>query len=46
MKEYFHNITDNNIVTNKNFSNYIKPFLVNQVSLNSREIMTRKENYC
>ena len=44
IKEYFYNITDNNIVTNKNFSNFVRPFLLNKVSLNSCEIMIRKEN--
>ena len=44
IKEYFYNITDNNIVTNKIFSDFIRPFLVNKVSLNSCEIMIRKEN--
>ena len=43
IKEYFHNISNNNSVTNKNFSNFIRPFLVNKGLLNS-EIMLRKEN--
>ena len=46
MKEYFHNISNNNIVTNKNFWNFIRPFLVNKGLLNS-EITPKKikENY-
>ena len=44
IKEYFHNITGNNIVTNKNFWNFIRPLLVNKGSLNSCKIMLRKEN--
>ena len=44
IKEYFHNITDNNIVTNKFFLIFIRPFLINKSSLNSCEIMLRKEN--
>ena len=43
MKEYFRNISDNNIVTNKIFWNFIRPFLINKGSLNSCEIMLRKE---
>ena len=42
IKKYFHNITDNNIVTNKNFWNFIRPFLINKGSLSSCEIMLRK----
>ena len=42
IKEYFHNITDNNIVTNKFFWIFIRPFLINKSSLNSCEIMLRK----
>ena len=42
IKEYLHNISDNNIVTNKNFGNFIRPFLLNKGSLNSCEIMLRK----
>ena len=42
IKEYFHNINNNNIVTNNNFWNFIRPFLVNKGSLNSSEIMLRK----
>ena len=42
IKEYFHNITDNNIVTNKIFWNFIRPFRINKGSLNSCEIMLRK----
>ena len=46
MKEYFHNISNNNIVTSKNFWNFIRPFLVNKGLLNS-EITPKKikENY-
>ena len=44
VKEYFHNMADNNFVTNKNFWNFIRPFLINKGSLNSGEIMLRKEN--
>ena len=40
IKEYFHHIIDNNIVTNKILWNFIKPFLI---KLNSCEIMLRKE---
>ena len=43
VKEYFHNISKNNIVTNENFWNFWRPFLVNKGSLNSCEIMLRKE---
>ena len=43
IKEYFHNITDNNIVTNKNLWNFIRPFLINKGSLNKCKIMLRKE---
>ena len=43
MKEYFHNVTDNNIVTNKNFWNFIRPFLVSKSLLNSCEIMIKKK---
>ena len=47
IKEYFHDISNNNIVTNKHFWNFIRPFLVNKGLLNSSEIMPkkRKENY-
>ena len=41
IKEYFHNINNNNIVTNNNFWNFIRPFLVNKGSLNSSEIMKK-----
>ena len=44
IKEYFYNITDNNIATNKIFSDFVRPFLVNKASLNSCEIMIRKES--
>ena len=46
IKEYFHNISNNNIVTSKNFWNFIRPFLVNKGLLNS-EITPKKikENY-
>ena len=30
IKEYFHNITDNNIVTNRHFWNFMRPFLINK----------------
>ena len=43
IKECFHNITDNNIVANKHFWNFIRPFLINKGSLNSCEIMLSKE---
>ena len=33
-----------NIVTNKSFWNFIKPFLIKKGSLNSCEVMIRKEN--
>ena len=33
-----------NIVTNKSFWNFIGPFLINKGSLNSCEVMIRKEN--
>ena len=42
IKEYFHNITGNSIVTNKNFWNFIRLFFINKGSLNSCEIMLRK----
>ena len=35
INEYFHNITDNNIVTNKTFSNFMRTALVNKDLLNS-----------
>ena len=43
IKEYFHNISNNNIVINKIFWNFIRPFLVNKGLLNSSELMLRKE---
>ena len=42
IKEYVHNISNNNIVTNKIFWNFIRPFLINKGLLNSSEIMLRK----
>ena len=42
IKEYFHNISNNNIVTNKNFWNFIRPFLVNKALLNSSQITPKK----
>ena len=47
IKEYFHNISNNNIVTNKIFWNFTRPFLVNKGLLNSSKITPkkRKENY-
>ena len=42
IKEYFHNISGNNIVTNKKFWNFIRPFLINKGSLNSNETMLKK----
>ena len=39
IKEYFHNTTDNNIVRNKIFWDFIRPFLINKGSLNSCKIM-------
>ena len=44
IREYFHNITDNNIVRNKNVWNFLRSFLINKGSLNSCEIMLKKEN--
>ena len=38
IKEYFHSITKNNIVTNKKCWNFMRPFLINKGSLNSCEI--------
>ena len=43
IKEYFYNISNNNIVTNNNFWNFIRPFLVSKGSLNDSEIMLKKE---
>ena len=43
IKEYFHSMSNNNIVTDKNFWNFIRPFLVNKGLLNSNENMLRKE---
>ena len=37
-----HTFTDNDIVTNKMFWNFVRPFLINKGSLNSCEIMVRK----
>ena len=42
VKEYFHNITNNNIVAYKNIWNFTRPFLINKGSLNSCENMIRK----
>ena len=42
IKEYFHNISNKNTVTNKIFWNFIRPFLVNKGLSNSSEIMLRK----
>ena len=42
IKEYFHNISDSNTVTNKNFWNFIRSFLINKGNLNSCKIMLRK----
>ena len=44
IKEYFPNITDNNIVINKTFWSFLKPFLINKGLLNSCKIMLRKES--
>ena len=38
----FHNISNNIIVTNKNFWNFIRPFLVNKGLLNSCKIMLKE----
>ena len=43
IKEYFHNISNNNIFTKNFFWNFIRPFLVNKGLLNSSEFMLRKE---
>ena len=43
MKEYFHNISNNDIVTKNFFLNFIRPFLVSKGLLNSSEFMLRKE---
>ena len=43
IKEYFHNISNNNIVTKNFFLNFIRPFLVSKGLLNSSEFMLRKE---
>ena len=43
MKEYFHNINNNDIATNKHFWNFIRLFLVNKGSLNNSEIMLEKK---
>ena len=42
IKEYFHNMTDNNIVTNKKNWNVLRPFIVNKGSLNRCEIFIRQ----
>ena len=42
IEKYFHNITNTNIVTNKNLWNFIRPFLVNKGFLNSSEITPKK----
>ena len=42
IKEYFHNMTDNNIVTNKKNWNVLRPFIVNKGSLNRCEILIRQ----
>ena len=44
IKEFSNNKTDNSIVTNKKFYNFIRTLLVKKGSLNSCEIMIRKEN--
>ena len=43
IKEYFDKISNNNIVKNKNFWNFIRLFLLNKGSLNSSETMLRQE---
>ena len=43
IKEYFHSMSNNNIVTNKNFWNFTRPFLVNKGLSSSSENMLRKE---
>ena len=43
IKQYFRDISSSNIVTNKNVWNFIRPFLVNKGSLNSCEIVLKKE---
>ena len=44
IKEYFHNISNNNAVTNRKVWNFIRPFDVNKGLLNSSEIMLRQKN--
>ena len=43
IKEYFHNISNNNAVKNENVWNFIRPFDVNKELFNSSEIMLRKK---
>ena len=43
IKEYLLNISNNSIITNKNFWSFIRPFFVNKGLLNSSEITLRKE---
>ena len=43
IKEYFHNISNNNAVTNRKVWNFIRPFDVNKGLLNSSEIMLRQK---
>ena len=42
IKEYFRNIFNNNIITNKNLWNLILTFLISNGSLNGCKIMLRK----
>ena len=44
IKEYFHNISNNNAFTNRKVWNFIRPFDVNKGLLNSSEIMLRQKN--
>ena len=43
IKQYFRNISSSSVVTNKTFWNFIRHFLVNKGSLNSCEIILKKE---
>ena len=43
IKEYFQNISNNNIVTNKSFWSFVRRFLVKKGLLISSKVMLRKE---
>ena len=43
IREYFQNISNNNIVINKIFWSFVRRFLVNKGLLNSSKVMLRKE---